>query len=168
MITDRIAGIAVVGLIIVAFLPFTVLHGRWALLSIPGLVIMAAGAVLLCKLIMPRLKGAIGLIFAWSLLIQSLQILAVIFILKSLNINHNYFNYSFLFLLSSIATLIPFTVGGFGLREMASLTFSPLLSLDTNLAVTLSFAFYLITLLTSAFGIITAIGFKRKKYLSTT
>jgi uncharacterized membrane protein YbhN (UPF0104 family) len=168
IITDRFAGAAVLILIALAFLPFTSLTGHWLLLSVAGLIITVIGTIIICRLIMPGLKGVIGSLFGWSFIIQTFQIVSVIFILKSLNIDNNYLNYAFLFLLTSLAAMLPVSVGGFGLREMVSLTVSPMLALDRNLAVAVSFTFFLITLLASAFGILTALELKRKNFETIT
>ena len=87
-----------------------------------------------------------------SLLVQSLQLLAAWFILKALGLGMVPLAYLLLFLLSSIAAAVPFTVGGAGARELVFLFGSEWFGIDTNIAISLSLIFYLITVLVSFSG----------------
>jgi glycosyltransferase 2 family protein len=78
-----------------------------------------------------------------AIIAQSLQMLCVAFILLSQPLNGNYIPYLFSFLISSVATIIPVSIGGFGLREYVMLHSSSYLHMNTQVAVflTLSFSF---------------------------
>ncbi|MET0636439.1 MAG: lysylphosphatidylglycerol synthase transmembrane domain-containing protein [Chitinophagaceae bacterium] len=88
-----------------------------------------------------------------AILVQSIQCVAMICILKSVHLSGDYLPYIFSFLLSTIATVIPVSVGGLGLREYVMIQLSPLLFLDQALAVSASFCFYIISTVAALPGI---------------
>lgn len=65
----------------------------------------------------------------------------------------NYLPYIFSFLLSTIATVVPVSVGGLGLREYVMVQLSPILLLDEATAVSASFCFYILSTLAALPGI---------------
>ena len=65
-------------------------------------------------------------------------------------------------MMSSLATLFPFSVGGLGIREIASQWGASTINLDENLSVLLSLCFYLVTALVALSAIY--ILFDRKKF----
>lgn len=88
-----------------------------------------------------------------SLVIQLLQMASAFMILLSWQISTNILNYLSVFLLSSIAAVIPITFGGAGARELTFLYCAQYFNIDTNIAVSMSLIFYIISLLVSIFGI---------------
>ena len=56
--------------------------------------------------------------FGLSALVQLFQLMSVLFILKALAIELNTVSYLFIFLVSSIVSVIPLTLGGIGSREL--------------------------------------------------
>lgn len=79
-----------------------------------------------------------------AILVQSLQLLSVVFILLSQDFNGKFSPYLFSFLVSSLATILP-TIGGFGIREYVMTHASGFFNMDQNLAVFTAFAFYLLS-----------------------
>ena len=92
--------------------------------------------------------------FGYSAVLQATQLLAVICILKSLSISANEVAYLFIFLVSSIVSVIPLTIGGIGSREVTFLYGAKWLALDADTSIAISMVFFLITALVSLFGII--------------
>ena len=88
-----------------------------------------------------------------SIVIQLLQMASALMILLSWQISTNILNYLSVFLLSSIAAVIPITFGGAGARELTFLYCAQYFDIDTNIAVSMSLIFYMISLLVSIFGI---------------
>lgn len=86
--------------------------------------------------------------------VQVAQLLCAACIVKALHIDADYYAYLFIFLLSSIVAVIPFTIGGLGAREMTFLIGSQYLHLNQHASVSISVWFYLITLVISLSGII--------------
>jgi uncharacterized protein (TIRG00374 family) len=89
-----------------------------------------------------------------SLGVQIAQVIAAILILKALGHNQSISPYIFIFLISSVVAVIPFTIGGVGAREMTFLYAADILRLDLNTSVALSLLFFLITALVSLTGIV--------------
>lgn len=89
-----------------------------------------------------------------SALVQLAQLICVLCILKSLSVGLDIIGYLFVFLVSSIVSVIPLTIGGIGSREVTFLYGAEWLGLDASTSIGISFTFFLITALTSLFGII--------------
>ncbi|WP_396592038.1 lysylphosphatidylglycerol synthase transmembrane domain-containing protein [Allomuricauda sp. R78024] len=90
----------------------------------------------------------------YSALVQLSQLVCILCILKSLSIDLATFKYLFVFLVSSIVSVIPLTIGGIGSREVTFLYGAKWLGLDASMSISISFVFFLITALISLFGII--------------
>jgi len=92
--------------------------------------------------------------FSLSALVQLAQLICVLFILEALSINVDLLAYLFIFLISSIVSVLPLTIGGIGSREVTFFYGATLLALDENTSISISMVFFLITALVSLFGII--------------
>ncbi|GMN09420.1 lysylphosphatidylglycerol synthase transmembrane domain-containing protein [Croceitalea sp. MTPC9] len=91
--------------------------------------------------------------FGFSALVQISQLIAVIFILKALSIKMATIAYLLVFLVSSIVSVLPLTIGGIGSRELTFLYGAKWLNLDTDTSISISFVFFLITAFISFAGI---------------
>lgn len=89
--------------------------------------------------------------FVISLLIQTLQIICFVFLLKSLGIKENFTIYIITFLGSSILSLISFA--GIGVREFLFLQASKYFDFNASVSVSASLLFTLVTAFFSLFGI---------------
>lgn len=87
-----------------------------------------------------------------SLGVQLAQVIAAWLILRALNQEQLTTSYLFVFLISSVVAVIPFTIGGVGAREITFLYAADILQLDLATAVSLSLLFFLITALVSLAG----------------
>jgi len=92
--------------------------------------------------------------FGYSVLVQFSQLICILCILKALFVSGQWFEYLFIFLVSSIVSVVPLTVGGIGSREVTFLYGAEWLALDANTSIGISFIFFLITALVSLFGIV--------------
>ncbi len=91
--------------------------------------------------------------FLYSALVQFSQMVCVILILWSLQVYTTHVEYLLVFLVSSIVSVIPLTIGGIGSREVTFLYGAQWLALDANTAIGVSFVFFLMTALISFVGI---------------
>lgn len=89
----------------------------------------------------------------YSSFVQLAQLGCVFFILKALSIQLQTIAYLFIFLVSSIVSVLPVTIGGIGTREVTFLYGAKFFGLDENTSVGISMIFFLITALVSLFGI---------------
>lgn len=124
---------------------------NYFIILIPFIVI---GYYLYLRLFSKHLAGAIWKVFVLSIIIQGLQMISAIIILKSMGteLGGMQDDYLFLFLLSSIMSAIPISLGGLGLREVTFMFGSQYLGLNQDHAVALSIIFYTISLFVSIFG----------------
>ncbi|MEM8506392.1 MAG: lysylphosphatidylglycerol synthase transmembrane domain-containing protein [Bacteroidota bacterium] len=95
----------------------------------------------------------------YSAMLQGIQVLAVLCIIQSLNITADGMAYLFIFMISSVVSVIPLTIGGIGSREITFLYGAKWLGLAADTAIGISFVFFMISALVSLFGI----GYHLKK-----
>jgi uncharacterized membrane protein YbhN (UPF0104 family) len=89
----------------------------------------------------------------YGLAVQFLQVICVVGIMQSIGIQHHFAEFQLLFLVSSIVSILPFTIGGLGAREVVFLWGSQQFGLVQSEAIFISLLFYLITLVSSLAGI---------------
>src|SRR5690606_15505692 len=84
--------------------------------------------------------------------VQSMQVICVIFLLYALDFDGKFSPYLFMFLLSSLVAVVPFTVGGLGAREMVFVFGAEYFQMDKHLALLISLLFYLTSASLAIFG----------------
>jgi len=89
--------------------------------------------------------------FLLSIIVQLLQVICFILIMKSLGMNGNFTIYTVTFLGSSVLSLISFA--GIGVREMLFLQASKYFDFNASVSVSASLLFTVITAFFSFFGI---------------
>ena len=150
---DRLSGFWAIGLITVALIiliPQIDIH-----LGIP-LGIFSVGSVIYYFVARHFFKEYTHNFLAGHLKavgVQSMQILVIICLLLAQDFNGKFAPYLLSFLISSLASIIPFSLGGGGVRDALFLTASSEFGIATDMAVYLSFGFYLISILVALFGI---------------
>ncbi|MEH6680929.1 MAG: lysylphosphatidylglycerol synthase transmembrane domain-containing protein [Sediminicola sp.] len=92
--------------------------------------------------------------FGFSALVQLAQLGSAYFILLALQVQMATGAYLFLFLVSSIVSVLPLTIGGIGSREVTFFYGASWLSLDKSSAIGVSMVFFLITAFISLWGIV--------------
>ncbi len=90
---------------------------------------------------------------AMSALVQLAQLACVLMILQALNIQVSTMEYLFIFMISSIVSVLPLTIGGIGSRELVFLYGALWLGLEEDRSVGISMLFFLITAFVSFLGI---------------
>jgi uncharacterized membrane protein YbhN (UPF0104 family) len=154
---DRLNGLAMLGLVVVllaaAVLPSAALHfPSWWLVA--GYLVILLVASWLFQRLLPAFFTVAGRAASFSALVQGLQLTAVIFILQSLRVDVHWAAYLLLFLASSVAAVIPFTIGGAGARELVFVAGAPLLGIQAEQAVAVSLVFFLITVISAIPGLL--------------
>lgn len=150
---DRLSGLWALGLIISALVIFIPHLGipTW----VPVLVV-AAGTVAYFA-VMRKFFSDYSKQFVLShfkaLMVQSMQVISVILLLYALNFEGKFSPYLFMFLISSLVAIFPFTVGGLGARELVFVYGAQYFQMDQHLAVIISLLFYCISALLSFSGI---------------
>lgn len=163
VLMDRIAGVTALITLALLCLPLTELWSDYKWFTLAGVPITVLGFIAMLLIFMPKLRRILAELFLLSFLVQIFQILTIFMILLSFSIKINLIAYIFIFLVSSIAAMLPISIGGIGIRELVFLSFSDFLVLDKSFAVAISLTFYLISLLASSLGAISALERKNKK-----
>jgi uncharacterized membrane protein YbhN (UPF0104 family) len=99
--------------------------------------------------VFPVFWSALG----YSALVQLAQLISVWFIMMALGIEEDKVAYLVIFLVSSIVSVLPLTIGGIGSREVTFFYGASLLGLDETISVGISVVFFLITAVVSLMGI---------------
>ncbi|MEP6596379.1 MAG: lysylphosphatidylglycerol synthase transmembrane domain-containing protein [Ginsengibacter sp.] len=163
---DRLSGlwaVALAAIILLFFISQKVMRVEW-------LIIIFVICTLIYYLILQRYFNVISRHFILNHLkavaVQILQVISVVFILLSINFNNDFSPYLFSFLVSSIVSIIPFTIGGLGAREYVMIYASLILNMDKNIGVFISAAFWIISALVSLSGIYYA--YRSKNFKAST
>ena len=150
---DRVSGMMALGqlcLLLACWLePLQAYWWLWLtgfLLSIP-----------VSKILFDRMIGATAKIWTrttvQSVGVQLAQMVATLGIVCALEQQAHWLGYSFIFLISSVVAMLPFTIGGAGAREITFLWGARVLDLSTEQSVAIAFVFYLISTAVSLWGL---------------
>jgi uncharacterized membrane protein YbhN (UPF0104 family) len=125
------------------------------------LLVLAGGAgicvafVLMHRWLLNMIGAKMLSVFGYGVAVQSLQVICVAFLLLYLQVPfENYPAYLAVFLVSSVAAVLPLSFGGLGAREVTFFYCMNLLHLDSTHGVVASSGFFLITALSSLVGAI--------------
>ncbi|MEO8887282.1 MAG: lysylphosphatidylglycerol synthase transmembrane domain-containing protein [Mucilaginibacter sp.] len=150
---DRLSGLWAIGLITVALIFF--IPQIDVQISIPlGIFVAASGIYYFVAYMFFREYTRYFFAgHAKAILVQGLQVLTIIFILLGQNFDGKYSPYLLSFLVSALATIIPISVGGAGIRETVFTQLTKVFPMDKSLAVFLPGSFYIISLLVALLGV---------------
>jgi len=126
------------------------------LLSIAGIVLVIGyiySALYILKEPFSMQCGALP----YSMIVHGLNVLVTVAILAALPDSSldNWIAYTILFFLAGVASLLPITVGGVGIREIFFVLATAYFAIDVEIGVALSFVFFVVNLLVSLPGLIT-------------
>lgn len=150
---DRLSGLWAIGLITVGLIfliPQIDIH-----IAIPMGIFLAASAIyyFVAYYFFREYTRHFFAGHAKAVIVQTLQVLAIIFILFGQDFHGKYSPYLLSFLISALATIIPISVGGAGIRETVFTQLTKVFPMDKSLAVFLPGSFYLISLIVAFLGI---------------
>lgn len=152
VILDRFSGLLGLGMllgILALFiqLPFAI---NWLILLLALLMIPVFYFIL--RRLFPYFIPGFYSTLLLGLAVQLLQLLAVYMIMLSLGSTTPVTAFLFVFLVSSAVSVLPFTIGGLGIRELVFLEGANWFQISAEKAVLISLAFYCITLIISLPG----------------
>lgn len=176
MLVNRISGLVAIGMITIALYYFSKLNIPYGNLAWIGIFLLYGLYMVVLRYFFKSFFRIHAGLFGWSLLLQIMQFISAVLILKAFHQTSDLFDYLFLFFISAIATALPFTIGGVGAREMVFLIGARYLSLDTEISIALSLMFFFLTAFLSLLGMYWVFfpPFRREpepvkiKYLKTT
>ena len=152
---DRVAGVfALVFLTAVFLIPssFAQLYSEYIPATYAIIALSYPFSWLLTRLLYKQFKSIFLVTAGESILIQAAQALSAWFILLSLAVPSNHIDYLAIFLVSTVAVVLPITVGGAGAREITFFYLLQPLGLDTNSGVALSLIFFAISAISALIG----------------
>ena len=153
VLLDRFSGLLGLGLILCIYSFFVLPNSLHILLIVGGALLATLGFYLIIRTYFRDFLQSFTPTLFLGLLVQAAQVICIYLIMATLHIPVNASEYIFLFLVSSVVSVLPLTIGGLGIRELVFLEGSRYLGLQQENAVLISLLFYLITLFSSAWGI---------------
>ena len=151
LFNDRLSGLLAICVLILVF-SFNLLEAKFFPILFVLLVVGFFFTYFLTKKLFSNYTKVFFKAFSYSLLVQILQVISFIFLLKSLDVTNNFTIYAVVFLASSVLSLISFA--GIGVREMLFLQASKWFSFHPEISVSASLLFTMITAFFSLFGVI--------------
>jgi uncharacterized membrane protein YbhN (UPF0104 family) len=149
---DRLSGFWALGLIIAALVIFI---PKFGIPSWMPITLVIFGTIIY-YIVMKRFFVDYSHFFISThlkaILVQSMQVISIIFLLYALHFNGKFSPYLFIFLVSSLVAVIPFTMGGLGAREMVFLYGADIFGIDEHYGVIISLLFYCISAIVSLSG----------------
>jgi uncharacterized membrane protein YbhN (UPF0104 family) len=157
LLWDRLIGLVVLTVLTLIFALFYVSVSN----RIIGASLGVAGCFVFWRATLrwiPQLLPCMIRLLVFSLVVQLSQIACIIILLHSIQINTHFNQYNVLFLVSSVASTLPISVGGIGVREVVFLEGARILMISAQAAVTVSVLFDIIVTLTAATGSLAILG----------
>ena len=154
ILLDRLSGAGALCFLIVVFGAMLEAAPGFTNIAIAAFVTATAFYYFIIRKFFNKHVKRFAVVHTLALLVHAFQSLCVFFILMALGHEDDKLPYLFIFLLSSFATLFPFTIGGLGAREIAIVWAAAALSLDQDISVSASLCFYIISALVSLLGTI--------------
>jgi glycosyltransferase 2 family protein len=164
VLADRLSGM--VALVVLALIGFSFLHPEnsieftiynlqftifnFAFILIPFVFL---AYYFFIKWVYPYFLKINFVTYLYAFAVQLLQVACAWFLLLALGEHEHHLAYLVIFLVSSAVAVLPISIGGVGVRELTFLYGSQLLNVDINIAVGISFLFYLITAVVSLAGV---------------
>ncbi len=87
-------------------------------------------------------------------LVQVVQLLSALMLIFAMEQNLPIIEFLVLFLISSVVSVLPITIGGVGVRELTFLYGLKFIHLDAHSGVAFSFLFFIVNALASALGVL--------------
>ncbi len=158
VLLDRVAGAAILvcmalALALMAHELFLELPAYLWWLTLAGAVLSIPALAVLVKFAFPSFWSESVSLITWSVRVQLMQVVCAWLILRAIGVHDHQVLYFSLFLVSSLAAMLPVSFGGVGLRELMFLYAAQYLPIDGTAAVTLGLIFFLITAVSSFAGV---------------
>lgn len=152
VLLDRFSGLLGLGLILAVYSFFVLDKDLYLIVIVAGSLLAVAGLYFIVKRwLRDFLPGFLSTLLL-GIVVQALQVACTYLIMTALGIPAHMTEYIFIFLVSSAVSVLPFTIGGLGIREIVFIEGAKYFGLIREVSVAISLLFYLITLITSSVG----------------
>jgi len=154
VLLDRLTGLLGLGFVL-AFYSILVLHNKLYTISLVAApILVTIIAYIIIKKWFPDFLPGFWPTFLWGLVVQLFANASAYIIILSLGIHHDLNKYMFIFLVASIAAVLPLTLGGLGAREIVFFELSKYFGLNEHTSVLIGFLVYITVVVSSAGGMI--------------
>lgn len=151
---DRFSGLLGLG-VMLCYFGWTVFEDKRIALALPvGLLATTAASYFAIRQWAKDFLPGFWPTFLLGLVVQAFANASAFAIILSLGIHTNLNQYMFVFLVASIAAMLPLTLGGLGAREVVFYQLSTYCGLDVHSSVLIGLLFYMMTVITSATGLL--------------
>lgn len=154
VLLDRISGLLGLGILLAIYAMIILPDKKFKILIVAAAIIGILALYIITRYYMRDFSTSFFPTLLLGILVQLTQVLAIYCIMASLKIPLQESGYIFIFLLSSIAAVLPLTIGPLGIRELVFVEGARWFALNGELSVAISLLFFLITLIGSAWGMV--------------
>jgi uncharacterized membrane protein YbhN (UPF0104 family) len=153
VLLDRFSGLLALGIILSVY-GVIVLHNQtWDFLLMVGAVLAIAGLYVVERFVFKDFLPGFWPTFLWGMAVQVFQVVCLYCVLLSLHIPLHQPEWIFIFLVASVVSVLPISLGGgLGTREVVFAEGAHFFGLDPQLGVIISLLFYLSNVLSSVWG----------------
>jgi glycosyltransferase 2 family protein len=153
VLLDRFSGLLGLGILAAIYSFFALANTTWSIVLLAG----AVAGIFVFYLVIQRLfrdfLPGFKATFVLGLVVQCLMVACAYSILLALRIGDKQAEYIFIFLVATVASVLPLTIGGgLGIREFVFYKGALMLGIDEHTAIIVSLLFYQVTLITSLTG----------------
>jgi glycosyltransferase 2 family protein len=153
VLLDRFSGLLALGIILAIYGTMVLDELWWNEVLIAGAVVAIIGLYLVVKFLFRDFLPGFWKTFFWGLAVQAFQVVCLYCVLLSLHIPLHQSEWIFIFLVASVVSVAPISLGGgLGTREFVFVEGARFFHLDPHLGIVISLLFYLSNLLSSVWG----------------
>ena len=151
---DRMTGLLGLSFVLAFYGVLVLNNNLYILILSAGAIGATATCYIIIKKWFPYFLPGFWPTFFWGLVVQIFSNACAYAIILSLGITHDLNKYIFIFLLASIAAVLPLTLGGLGAREIVFFELSNYFHLNEHTSVLIGFLIYVTVVISSAGGLI--------------
>ena len=153
VLLDRFSGLLALGIILSVYGALVLDNALWDALLIAGALGAIAVLYVVVRFLFKDFLPGFWSTFLWGMAVQVFQVVCLYCVLKSLNIPLHQPEWIFIFLVASVVSVLPISLGGgLGTREFVFVEGARFFHLDPHLGIIISLLFYLSNLLSSVWG----------------
>lgn len=154
VLLDRFSGVLALGVILCVYGVIVLHNYEYDVLLIAAAILAFAGFYFVIRFLFRDFLQSFFPTFLWALAVQLSQVICVYFIILSLHLPLSQHEWVFIFLLAAVISVLPISLGGgLGTREFVFVEGSRFFHLDPQTGVIISLLFYLLTVITSVWGL---------------
>jgi uncharacterized membrane protein YbhN (UPF0104 family) len=153
VLLDRVTGLLGLSFVLALYGTLVLKNPFFIAIIIAGAFTATAASYLTIKKWFPYFLPGFWQTFFWGLVVQLFSNASAYAIMYSLGISQDLNKYLFIFLIASIAAVLPLTLGGLGAREIVFLELSKYFQLNEHTSVLIGFLVYVTVVISSAGGL---------------